>query len=57
MKPDYKLTATAAIGLVILLIASSPSLERRSFVWPGSGSMIGNLQEDKNSSYTTDFKR
>lgn len=38
-----KLTATAAIGVVILLMISKPSLERRSFVWPGSGSTIGNL--------------
>jgi len=36
-------TETAAIGFVIRLMASKPSLERRSFVWPGSGSMIGNL--------------
>lgn len=37
------LTATAAIGFVILSIASKPSLESRSFVWPGSGSTMGNL--------------
>lgn len=36
-------TATAAIGFVIRLIASNPSLARWSFVWLGSGSMIGNL--------------
>lgn len=40
---NLKLTATAAIGVVILSMASNPSLERRSFVWPGSGSTIGNL--------------
>lgn len=39
------LTATAAIGVVIFSIASRPSLDRRSFVWPGSGSMIGNLHK------------
>lgn len=43
------LTATAAIGFVIFSIASKPSLERRSFVWPGSGSTMGNLQEIKTS--------
>jgi hypothetical protein len=31
-KMNLRLTATAAIGVVILSIASSPSLERRSFV-------------------------
>lgn len=48
-KEHLILTATAAIGLVILSIASKPSLERRSFVWPGSGSTIGNLQVIKTS--------
>lgn len=38
-----KLTATDAMGFVIFSIASKPSLERRSFVWPGSGSTMGKL--------------
>lgn len=44
-KFDLNLTATAAIGFCILSIASNPSLEMRSLVWPGSGSTIGNLKE------------
>lgn len=43
-----KLTATAAIGVAILSIASKPLLERRSFVCPGSGSIIGNLYNKNN---------
>lgn len=46
-KMNLSLTATAAIGVVILSMASKPSLERRSFVWPGSGSTIGNLYVPK----------
>lgn len=46
IKVAVKLTATAAIGVFILSIASKPSLDRRSFVWPGSGSTIGKLHTE-----------
>lgn len=42
-----KLTATDAMGFVIFSIASNPSGERRSFVWPGSGSTMGKLYVKK----------
>lgn len=50
-----KLTATDAMGFVIFSIASKPSGERRSFVWPGSGSTMGKLcakKLDKESGIT-----
>jgi hypothetical protein len=40
----FKLTPTMAIGFSILRIASRPCSERRSLVWPWSGSTIGNLE-------------
>lgn len=49
-------TATAAIGVIIRLMASKPSLERRSFVWPGSGSIIGNLYMQKGRQALNEIK-